>query len=167
MPQLAAGPDTDGVRALIDVSLTADDLPDTTILSDIFAGRADDRISLWVARLGANIADDDPKLHRAAVVLTAALLARQVPFLLSERLPDYQYQRQAAQAGQSHADMANDLAGEAMRLVIDAVNNIAYPQPVTFAVAAGRRGWSGPTGVATGGPVPTAYLWGQFGGSWW
>lgn len=167
MPVLVAGPDTDAVRALIDTSLTVDDLPDATILSDIFAGRADDRVSMWVARLGANIPDADPKLHRAAVVLTAALIARQVPHLLSERLPDYQYQRQAAGAGQSNADLADDLAGEAMRLVIDAANNIPYPQPSTFGVATGRRGWSGPTGSSTGAPVPFAYLWGQFGGSWW
>lgn len=166
MPVLTAGADTDAVRSLIDTSLTPDDLPDATILSDVFAGRASDRITDWVGRLGVQVPDNDPKLHRADIILTAAYLVRQVPFMLSERLPDYQYQRQAGPPS-SRQDQANDLAGEAMRMVVDAAGGtIPFPQASTFGTAAGRRGWADQSGRTSISMIPVEMLWQTFGTGW-
>jgi hypothetical protein len=155
-PTLYAPADTDAVRALISTNLSSADLTDATILSDMFGVRACDMVASWVASLGADVPLDDIKLHRAAVMLTAAFLVRQVPILLSEKLPDYSYQAQASKS--DPAQIAMDLAESAMSLVMDASGVDNYPQPPTFGVASGRRGWLVGARYGTG-VYPLQYPW--------
>lgn len=140
------------VRAAIGTQVTAADVADTTVMLDVYAGVASDRIREWRDALNTSVADDDPLLRRAAIYLTAALIAPTVPHLLSERTPDYQFQQQALPDPTARIDQ---LQTEAYNAVMRAAGPGAVVRPFTqFDTLQGGRGWLGSGAVITETDAP-------------
>lgn len=126
--------DCDLVRAALDTSLTADALPNTTIILDVYLGAAEREVKArdtsWASRTG----DEATALKTAVAYLTAARLAPALPQIvdakdgqLSRRLQERDMMALAATL-RGYAD------SELQTLVVDDV------RPTMFARAAGSRG---------------------------
>lgn len=145
MPLLLDLADAASVRAAIGASVSASDISDETVMLDIYAGVASDRILEWRDALTTSILvpDDDPRLRRAATFLTASLIAGSggIQHLLSERTPDYQYTAQAIPAAMLTAKQ-DTLYAEAYTAVARAAGASADAAPSAgiFDTAPGGRG---------------------------
>lgn len=134
--------DYPSVRALIDVSLTATALPDTTIEMAPFAPAAEDELKQRDPDWAAHLADTTVagRLVRAAIYLTAARLLPALPTLKSESTPDGQsYHRATVEVEDRVAELRDLAAGEIAVLVAadDATTTFA---PTFFTAACGKRG---------------------------
>ncbi len=126
------------IRAAIDVTLTAELVPDAVIALDVYVGAATRAVQardpLWATRTG----DDAIRLTTAAILLTAAALAPAVPQIVSERWGDQTYQRQPADM---HALAAALRArADAALATVLAPSDAASDRPTMFTLASGRRG---------------------------
>jgi hypothetical protein len=126
------------VRAAIDITLGASDLPDSVIALPINLNAADLELKArdpnWASRTG----DALISLTNAAIYLTAARLAPAMPQLLSETFGDYRYQLQAVDWA-ARAAALRALAEAALDMVLDP-GDATSDRPTRFAVASGRRG---------------------------
>ena len=127
------------IRALIDLSLTAEELPAATIALPVYLGAAEAEIRRrdpqWATRTG----DARTALMQAVMHYAAGLLAPALPSIRSESYPEgYSYDREAVDyAGRGAALLAR--AGELIDSVT-APEELSALRPPTFAVARGRRG---------------------------
>jgi len=130
--------DYGAVRAALDTSLDQAALPDATIGLPIFLDAADLEIKRrdpqWASRSG----DAATHLKNAAISMTAALLAPAVPAVASERLGDYQYQRQAVDWTARAAEL-RQLAEQELNAYLE-TSTTTPDRPTMFAVASGTRG---------------------------
>jgi hypothetical protein len=144
------------VRGAIGVQVTSADVPDELVMLDVYVGVASDRVLEWRDSIDTSIADDNPYLRRAAIYLTAALIAPTVPHLLNERTPDYQVQQQALPDPTARVDW---LQAEAFNAVTKAAGPDAVVRSFTeFDVAHGTRGWIDGT-VLRETDVPGRLFW--------
>mgnify|MGYP001003842829 CR=1 FL=1 len=126
------------VRAAIDISLTATDLPDEVIGLPIYASAAEAAVKArdpdWDTRTGA--AKD--RLVEAVICWTASLLAPALPALKSEAHPEgYSYSREIDYVGRASA--LRQQAETALTAVLTP-SDPAAGRPTFFALATGRRG---------------------------
>lgn len=126
------------IRAAIDVTLTAELLPDAVIGLDVYVGAAvrtvQARDPLWETRTG----DAAQQLTLAAILLTAAALAPAVPQVVSERWGDQTYQRQPADMARLAAELR--ARADAALAAVLAPSDAASDRPTMFTLASGRRG---------------------------
>jgi hypothetical protein len=118
------------VRAAIDVTLDANNLPDATIGLTIYKGRAE----AWVA---ARTSDTGAHAIAAAIYYCAWLLFDAVPRLTSEQIVGGGYQRQYTDP--VHAKAALLAHAEQEIIEITATTDAALMPPF-FTVAPGYRG---------------------------
>jgi hypothetical protein len=144
--------DAKEVRAAIGTQVTPADVTDDLVMLDVYAGVATDRVLEWRDSLAPTLPDADPRLRRAAIYLTAALIAPTVPHLLSERTPDYQFQQQALPDPTARVAQ---LEQEAFNAVMRAAGpGVVVPSLTVFDSADGYRGWIRPGSVITETDVP-------------
>lgn len=95
MPPLLTSADYPAIRAALDISLDATDLPDSLIDLDQFVGKGVrevlQRDSLAESRSGTELL----RARNAAIFFTAALLAPSVPAITSESEGTYRVNREA------------------------------------------------------------------------
>jgi hypothetical protein len=130
----ATSADCDLVRAVLDISLTADSLPNATIVLDVYLGAAEREVKARVADWATLTGDELDALKTAVAYLTGARIAPALPQIvdakdgqLSRRLQERDMMALAATL-RSHAD------AELQTLVVDDV------RPMMFARARGSRG---------------------------
>jgi len=127
------------VRAALDVSLSADDLPDTVIALPIYLGAADAEIKRRDPNWATRDEDALARLRRAVIYLTAASLAPAVPELTQERYPEgYSYARANSYVKRS-AEL-RQLAEAELALVLAPSEPETLSMPTFFGSASGRRG---------------------------
>jgi hypothetical protein len=136
MPLLAAP--YDAVRALLDTSLTASELPDATVALDPFAPAAGRWVLERVPNAESLTGDDLQRAKDAAAYEAAARLAPALPSLTREELTGVaQVQRAAvdrqAQAAELHGRAVATLAGITTQ-------QYAPAKPTFIAAACGGRG---------------------------
>jgi hypothetical protein len=123
------------VRAAIDISLDTVILPDSVISMAPYAEAAEAEL----ARRVPGYSEDDARIQRAAIYLTAALLCPAVPHLIAERQADgQQYQRQPFDAA-ARAEALRALADAEINEVLGE-DDLTAQRPTVFALACGRRG---------------------------
>jgi hypothetical protein len=128
----------DSVRRAIDVTVTAAVLPDAVLLDPVSLGVTDRAVLARDPDAATRTGAEAEAVTAAAVYWHASLFAPTVPVLVSERVTDYQYQRQpfdrAARAAWLRS-MAEELLAA---LSVDVVDG---PRPpVVFDLAPGFRG---------------------------
>lgn len=125
--------DYKNVRALIDISLTADDLSDDQIGLDSFKGEAVEIIEHAVASLSEEQQTEyATQIKRAAIRLTASFLAPKVPILTSEVLEGDKF----TFADKNFAKVSADLEKEAFGIVariLKAVSDTPTETSTSFA----------------------------------
>lgn len=131
-------PDYDAVRAAIDLSLTASELPDAVIALPIYAGIADaavkQRDPSWSSRTEA----ETLQLTSAAVLWTASLVAPAIPALRSEsHIEGYSYSREV-----NYVARAAELRQQAEGIIQGVVTptDPSANRPTFFTLGRGRRG---------------------------
>jgi len=132
--------DFDSVRAALDTSLEADDLPDVLIALPIYAGRAEllllERDPLAATRVGTEALH----IRLAAIFFTASLIAPAIPAITSLKADEVQYARTI-----DWYVRAGDLRALA-DAEIDAVLNVGFEddadRPIAFTTAGGGRSWA-------------------------
>lgn len=139
------------VRTALDPTLTAEELPDSTIRLDLYAGRAE----RWVQSLDPQWQQRTPAQQqgeaRAAALYCAGLLALAWPVMRSERFGDYTYSRDlpasnaglgglTAAEGRQRRLFAEALAALTLALGGAVTTNLVLPERATmFAVSSGTR----------------------------
>jgi hypothetical protein len=141
VPLLLDISDAPEVRAAIGTQVTTADVADSTVMLDVYAGVASDRVLELRDALNAAVPNDHPLLRRATVYLTAALIAPTVPHVLSERTPDYQFQQQALPDPTARIDQLQTEAYNAVLLAAGVDASVRSFTP--FDTAQGGRGWLG------------------------
>lgn len=132
--------DYPAIRAALDVSLNAQQLPDATIGQDIFVGAAEAELLRRVPDAASKTGDDLRRVKRALVWLTAALLAPSVVRItsLSVQTRDLSYSRQTFDPDEKAAELRSRAESEIAMLLTPGE---ATPSlPTVFTVAAGYRG---------------------------
>lgn len=138
MPLLTAV-DYPEVRAALDVSLTAVDLPDAIIALPIYEPAAEAEVLRRDPAAATRTGTQGQQIHIAAVLLTAALLAPQMPVIVREQDDStYSVQRQPVDLAALAAQL-QQRAIEALAVVLE-VDQVTPDRPTFFALASGRRG---------------------------
>ena len=126
------------IRAAIEVTLSSEQLPDAVIAMPIYVEAAEAEIA---RRVPDALESTDPvviaTLKRAAIYLTAALIAPAVPRLTSERYGDQAYGREATDYQALAQALRNKVDDELATL--DPVAGTPV-MPMMFTLASGRRG---------------------------
>lgn len=135
---LLASDDWPAVRAALDITLDAAQLPDATIALDIYSGRAMREIEARVTGATALTGDDELKVTAAAVFLTAAAIASALPSITSARSQHLQVQRKEVDWNKRAADL-RQMAEEELAGLLEPATTDAY-RPTMMARARGRRG---------------------------
>ena len=133
--------DYPAIRAALDVSLTAQQLPDATIAQDIFEGAAEADVIKRVPTAESLTGNDLARVKRAAVWLTAAYLAPSVVRLtsLSVQTRDLSYSRQTFDPDEKAAELRARAEREFGMLLAPAA--VTPSRPTMFTTVGGRRGW--------------------------
>jgi hypothetical protein len=141
------------VRAAIDVTLTADALPDSVIGLTIFAGKAERdaiaRATNGAAIVASTAGDDFDRLRDVAILLCAALVVPALPQITQESVGqrDYEYRAVAVDPLKRAAQLRAEAA------VILAALNGTRLIPTQFTLATGGRAQS--TGAVPTVPAGT------------
>lgn len=126
------------VRAALDTWLTADDLPDATIMLPLYAGAAVREVQARDADADLRTGTARERLHVAAALLTAARLVVAVPFVTAETHGQDSYTRQTLtpedRAAVLRATAEDEIAG-----VIDVATVVVIDLPF-FRLGTGGRG---------------------------
>lgn len=132
--------DYPAIRAALDVSLNAQQLPDATIEQDIFVGAAEAELLKRVPDAASRTGDDLKRVKRALVWLTAALLAPSVVRItsLSVQTRDLSYSRQTFDPDEKAAELRSRAESEIAMLLTP--NEATPSRPTMFTVVAGYRG---------------------------
>jgi hypothetical protein len=142
MPITLGTSEYESARKLVDTSLTADQLPDTTLALDAFGGAA----VRWVETRTSN-ADDDAKM--AAVYKLASIVLPAFPRLLSESNAGYSYSQQQANIEKRVAQL--------LELAEDSIARSEAENPTDVGTAYGDASQVKMFDVAPSGCVPP--LW--------
>lgn len=126
------------VRAALDVSLTAQVLPDATIALSIYHGAAEAEILARDPLAATRTGDELQHIQNAAVLLTAALLAAAMPAYTAETFSDYSYQRKVDWAARA-AELRKRAEAE-LATVLEPENPTTASKPTMFTTAPGTRG---------------------------
>ena len=150
MPELLGPANYETVRKAIEVTLSADDLPDQVIAQDQYAGEAERQVLALAANLAPGITvargtDGWRQLETAAALLCASLIVGAIPQLNSESFADYSY----ARVPLDPLATANKLLTRALALVADVVevDIILSARPPAMILALGGRGNTTPRRV--------------------
>lgn len=135
---LIAETDGEKVRAVLDIRLTAEMVPDSTIMLDPFAGAAVRAIKSadpsWATRTETEL----ERLRAATVYYTAANMVYALPFIVSENVGGYSYDIKAVdpavRAAQLRALGDSELAAVTLSTELDPYI------PTVFTTAPGGRG---------------------------
>lgn len=134
--------DTDypAIRAALDVGLNAQQLPDAIIEQDIFLGAAEAELVRRVPDAASKTGEDLKRVKRAAVWLTAALLAHSVVRITSMSIQtrDLSYSRQTFDPDEKAAELRSRAEAEIAMLLTPTAATPA--RPTMFALATGSRG---------------------------
>jgi len=134
--------DTDypAIRAALDVGLNAQQLPDAIIEQDIFLGAAEAELVRRVADAAGKTGDDLNRVKRAAVWLTAALLAHSVVRItsMSVQTRDLSYSRQTFDPDEKAAELRSRAEAEIAMLLTP--TDATPARPTMFTLAGGGRG---------------------------
>ena len=132
--------DYPAIRAALDVSLNAQQLPDATIAQDVFLGAAEADLLRRVPTAAAMTGNDLARVKRALVWLTAAYLAPSVVRItsLSIQTRDLSYSRQTFDPEAKARELRSRAEGEIGMLVSPAAATPA--RPTMFTLATGGRG---------------------------
>lgn len=128
------------VRAALDVSLTARQLPDEMIGYDLYSGRAMRRVLEQVPMAESQTGDALKRCKNAAIFYTAAYLAPAIPNITRKSI------------GSGDTEVAYDIDWEARATILLAAaaaelaavltpSEATPAMPRVFAVASGTRGW--------------------------
>ncbi len=133
--------DYPAIRAALDVSLNAQQLPDATIAQDVFLGAAEAELLQRVPTAASMTGGDLARVKRALVWLTAAYLAHSVVRItsLSVQTRDLSYSRQTFDPDEKAAELRARAGAEIAALVTPSAT--APGRPTMFTLAGGRRGW--------------------------
>lgn len=126
------------IRAALEVTLTAKELPDATIALNIYLGAAIAEVlardPIAESRTGAALTH----CENAGILFCAALLAPALPAITGEQTKNYQYSQKAtdwsAQAAQLRKRAELELAA------VLTPTEVAPERPTMFARVSGRRG---------------------------
>lgn len=115
------------VRAAIDVTLTANDLPDSTIGADVYRGAAEDDVLNRVSDAASKTGNDLKRVQRAAVMFCAARLIPAVVQItsLSTTVRDMSISRPAWNAENRAAELR-----KAANQQLDEISNVDTAVPV-------------------------------------
>ena len=137
MPLLESA-DWPAVRALLDVGLTADVLPDATIERDVFWGAAEREVLRLDPDALARTGDELKAARSAAMAFLAASLAPSVPRLTREDTDGYSYTADVAKWDALAASLRARATREIGAYLEE--DDSAIRRPTFFAAASGRRG---------------------------
>lgn len=130
--------DYPAIRAALDVSLSATDLPDATIALDLYSGAAE----RWVLARDSNAASrtgtDALRVKEAAVCACAALLLPALPIIRRETHGDDTYERAVVEPEKAAAALWGR-ASAAIDAYLEPEDTDGQ-RPTFFALASGRRG---------------------------
>lgn len=116
-----AGTDFDDVRALIDIDLTAHELPDATIQRSVFEGEAARIVTREVAALSdADQTANQATLKTAAFYLCASKIAPRVREIVSSRVND----DQMTYAKRDYAQLAKELESEGFEIISEVIDKV-------------------------------------------
>jgi len=130
--------DWPAIRAALDVTLDAAQLPDATIALDIYSGRAMREIQARITGATALTGDDELKVTAAAVFLTAANIAPAMPAIMRAESQHLAVQRKEVDWNKRAADL-RQAAEEEIAGLLEPDTAGPY-RPTMFARAKGRRG---------------------------
>lgn len=130
--------DYPAIRAALDVSLTARDLPDSVIGLAIYVGAAEAEVLVRDPVAASRIGAEKQHLVNAAVFLTAAYLAPALPALTKERFAEYSYEQEVDWLARA-ADLRRRFEAE-LAAVLAPNDAATYSRPTMFTTAAGTRG---------------------------
>lgn len=130
--------DYPAIRAALDVSLTARDLPDSVIGLAIYVGAAEAEVLVRDPLAASRTGAEQQHLVNAAVFLTAALLAPALPDLTSEHFAEYSYNRNVDWLARA-ADLRRRFEAE-LAAVLAPDDAATYNRPTMFTAASGTRG---------------------------
>lgn len=133
---LIGGGDCQEIREVIDVTLTADELPNEQIMRDAFMGQAIRYVLGRDADAETRTGDEGAKVRLAAIYYTAGLLCPTIPILTAVRAGNESVQRQAI-------DMqarAAELKGLASSVLDDLLTPTTRSMPFSFGTVPGYRG---------------------------
>ena len=132
--------DYPAIRAALDVGLNAQQLPDAIIAQDIFLGAAEAELVRRVPDAAGKTGDDLNRVKRAAVWLTAALLAHSVVRITSMSIQtrDLSYSRQTFDPDEKAAELRSRAEAEIAMLLTP--TDATPARPTMFTLATGGRG---------------------------
>lgn len=124
------------IRQQIDLSLTAQTLPDATIAQDSFIGQGMRAIIEMDPQAEAETGDAAARVRLAAIYWTAALLCPVIPMLRSVRFQQEGYDRGPWDPGKRAAELKAMAAG----LIDEILTPGEVRAPFAFKVVPGYRG---------------------------
>lgn len=125
----------DSVRAALDTKLTEEDLPNSIVAMDIYAGAAELDVLARDPQAESRTDDDLKRVKNAAVYFCAARLAPAIPHLV-ETGDENNTWRWQQRDWQARAQELRQLADESVNEVL----TTDVVRPKVFSVASGRRG---------------------------
>lgn len=138
MPYVLTSVSFPAIRAAIDVSIDSVMLPDSIISLDIYQGRAESELGQLDPDYAERDGDDEIRVKRALVYLTAALLCKVVPQITRETIATLSTQRAQVDWNERASElraMAND---EVALYVSEDARTVNIP--TLFTTAPGYRG---------------------------
>lgn len=137
MGDILTSDDYDMVRAAIEVTLDADDLPDHVIAMDIYLGQAELDIKSKVENWSSLVGDELVRLRNATVYQTALLLVDAVRLPLSKKVDDVTFRW----SDRDDDELKNKLRGR-VDDELDELLDPAYSEAnlLIFDIASGQRG---------------------------
>ncbi len=133
--------DNPAIRAVIDLSLTAADVPDATIALDAFQGQGEARVLARFPDAASLTGDDAVQIRTAAICFVAALVAESLPRVLTEFVGRRSYGATKAAATADMLSIAAGLRGRGEAALASIVSEpVPRVRPISFSIARGGRG---------------------------
>lgn len=129
--------DCPSVRAAIDVSLSADMIPDDVVMLDVFAGVADREVRDKDPDILTRTEPELVRLRTATVYYTAANLVLSVPQMIAENIGGYHYQIKSIDPNKRYQDLRAMGDGEIAAVV---ATDEPPNRPTIFTLASASRG---------------------------
>lgn len=130
--------DYPAIRAAIDLSLTATELPDATIALDLYSGAAERWVLARDPDAASRTGTDALRVKEAAVLACAALLLPAIPAIRRETHGDDSYERAIVEPAAAAAGLWSR-ASAAIDAYLEPSDDDGQ-RPTFFAIASRRRG---------------------------
>jgi hypothetical protein len=129
--------DCDAIRAAIDVTLDASDVPDTVIMMSIYADRAERWMAAQIPDFATRLPPESDLIRDSLILYCASLLVPVSPLFKSEVHPEFEYTRPDIDPLKKQNQLASDAAG-----VVDPIVVLlsGMSRPTMFTVVSAVRG---------------------------